>query len=673
MPLRRRFLPPLVIFLAFVGAADAADQQTIGELLKREIIGSTLPLAEMQRYCEARVPRMKPFATTAEWEAEAGRLRAAVLEKVVYRGEAARWRDAPTKVQWLQTIPGGPGYRIKKLRYEALPGMWIPALLYEPEKLAGKVPVVMNVHGHSGSIGKAELPQQIRCINQAKRGILAMNVDWLGMGQLSSAGFGHLQMNQLDLCGTSGLAPFYLSLKRGLDVLLALEHADPGRVAVTGLSGGGWQTIVISALDTRVKLSAPVAGYSSFRNRAVQPADMGDSEQMPNDLGTVADYTHLTALRAPRPTLLIYNSKDNCCFVASEALPPLIAAVRPFFRLYGQEDALRWHVNDVPGTHNYEIDNRQAFYRALGDFFYPGDKAFDAKEIPCPGETKTREQLLVDLPARNEDFNSLALALAKNLPREPELPKDKPSALMWQEAKRAALREIVKAKDFEVVPIKFASQQRADLKVTSWKFQIGGAWTVPAVELVEGTPGQTAVLIADSGRAAAAADAAGLLAAGYRVIVADPLNLGESSLQQGWLFCLFLAAVGDRPLGLQASQVAAIARWAAAEYHAPVAVAGVGQRCCVAALVAADLEPKAIAQVQLHRSLGSLKELIEQNVAFNAGGGQELFCFGLLESLDIKHLAALAAPRPVIFQGAGDRTKSETADLAAWRRLFGSG
>jgi hypothetical protein len=299
-------------------------------------------------------------------------------------------------------------------------------------------------------------------------------------------------------------------------------------------------------------------------------------------------------------------------------------------------------------------------------------KTFVPKEIPCAAETKTREQLQVELPAKNENFNSLALALAKNLPREPELPKDKPSALRWQEAKRAALGEIVKAKQFDVAPIKFASQEKAGLKVTSWKFQMGGVWTVPAVELAEGTPGQTAVLIADGGRAAAAADVTGLLAAGYRVIAADPLNLGESSLQNGWLFCLFLAAVGDRPLGLQTSQVVAIARWADAEYHAPVTVAGVGRRCCVAALVAADLEPKAIGQVRLRGSLGSLKELIEQNVAFNDAGGQELFCFGLLESLDIKRLAALAAPRPAIFLEPSDRTKTETADLAAWRRLFGS-
>src|SRR5262249_49094346 len=145
--------------------------------------------------------------------------RAAVLDKVVYRGEAAAWRDAQTKVEWQDTIKGGPGYRIKKLRYEALPGLWIPALLYEPEKLAGKVPVVPNVNGHDGN-RKAGKHKPNRCIHLAKRGMLALNVEWLGMGQLPTAGYNPACMTQLDLCGTSGLAPFYLNMKRGLDVLL---------------------------------------------------------------------------------------------------------------------------------------------------------------------------------------------------------------------------------------------------------------------------------------------------------------------------------------------------------------------------------------------------------------------------------------------------------------------
>ena len=129
--------------------------------------------------------------------------------------------------------------------------------------------------------------------------MLALNLEWIGMGQLHTDGFGHYRMNQIDLCGTSGIATHYLAMKRGIDILLSHKHADAKRVAVTGLSGGGWQTIFISALDTRVTLSNPVAGYSSFRTRARHFSDLGDSEQTPVDLGITADYAQLTAMRAP--------------------------------------------------------------------------------------------------------------------------------------------------------------------------------------------------------------------------------------------------------------------------------------------------------------------------------------------------------------------------------------
>ena len=156
--------------------------------------------------------------------------------------------------------------------------------------------------------------------------MLALNLEWLGMGQLQGDGFSHNRMNQLDLCGTSGLAVFYLAMQRGLDILVDHPHADVERVAMAGLSGGGWQTILLSSLDRRVTLANPVAGYSSFKTRVEFFSDLGDSEQTPTDLAMIADYAHLTALRAPRPTLLTYNAKDECCFLADHALQPLLDA-----------------------------------------------------------------------------------------------------------------------------------------------------------------------------------------------------------------------------------------------------------------------------------------------------------------------------------------------------------
>lgn len=640
-------------------------------LLSREIIGQALPLAEVQAFCEARVPLMPKVSTVAEWEAQASRIRAGMFDRVVFCGEAAKWRDAPTKVEWLDTIPGGPGYRIKKLRYEALPGLWIPAVLYEPEKLSGKVPVILNVNGHVGGPGKAYVPKQIRCINQAKRGMLALNVEWVGMGQLATPGFYHYRANQLDLCGTSGVAVHYLGMSRAIDLLLSLPHADPARLAVTGLSGGGWQTIFISGLDPCVTLANPVAGYSSFRTRARYLSDLGDSEQTPNDMATVADYCHLTAMRAPRPTLLTNNSKDDCCFASGHALPPLLEAARPIFRLYGKEHALRFHINDVPGTHNYEIDNRQAFYRMLGEFFYPDSKDFDPKEIPCDGEVKTQQELEVPLPQKNEDFHTLALGLSRALPRDPHLPTEKAAAQAWQKLRRVRLSGVTRASVYDVKAIRFAEQEQEGIKATFWKLSMGGAWTVPAVELVQGNAKKTVVLVADGGRAAAEAEVARLLSDGYRVVAIDPFYFGESRISShDFLFALLVAAVGERPLGIQASQVAAACRWSAAEHKAgPVHLVALGPRSSTFALVAAALEEQAIGSVELHQPLTSLKEVIQKSDTVEQK--PELFCFGLLEAMDIKQIAALVAPRPVRFQNADAEAKKALAGLDDFYRVLG--
>ena len=652
-------------------STQAVEQKALQALLDRPIVGPDLPLQEVQEYCQARVPRMPQVGSVAEWETTANQLRAQVLDRIVYRGRTAKqWRDAKTRVEWLDTIQGGPGYRIKKLRFEILPGMWTVALLYEPEKLSGKVPVILNVNGHSAE-GKQYQPKQLRCINQAKRGMLALNVEWLGMGQLHTDGFYHYRMNQLDLCGASGLAPFFLSMKRSIDILLSLENADPERLAVTGLSGGGWQTITISSLDTRVKLSTPVAGYSSFLTRAVHLSDLGDSEQTPNDLATLVDYTHLTAMMAPRPTLLIYNKADNCCFASPHALQPLLDAAEPIFGLYGKQNALKSHVNEDPGTHNYEVDNRQAFYRMLGEFFYPGDNSFNAVEIPSEDEIKTAEELFIKLPDPNQDFNTLAKSLAESLPRDGALPGEKKAALDWQRKRRATLGKIVHFNDCAVSKMEHDSEEKDGLNTIFWKLDVDGIWTLPAVELAGKEPTGTVLLIADGGRKSTAARAGKLLEEGRRVVAVDLSDQGEMVLKRNMLFPLLVAAVGERPLGVQASQLAAVSRWLANDRGVgPVTVTAVGPRATTIALVTAAMEEKAIAQVELHDALGSLKELIERNLGVH--NGAELFCFGLLEAFDIKQIAALAAPRPVAFAAPSDRAKKELADLEGWYTLLGS-
>ena len=671
MPHLIRMLASFGLILATGTAARGGTKEDLHELLSRPILKPEQSLTDVQNFCAGRIPPLPQPGSVADWEKIAGALREQTLQNTVYRGEAAGWRNAPLKVDWQEAIPGGPGYRIRKLRYEAVPGMWIPALLYEPDRLAAKNPVFLNVNGHD-PIGKATEYKQIRCINQAKRGIIALNVEWFGMGQLRTGGFSHGRMNQLDLCGTSGLAPFYLAMKRGLDVLLAHENADPTRVGVAGLSGGGWQTIVISALDTRVTLANPVAGYSSFITRGKNFSDLGDSEQTPVDLATTADYSHLTALMAPRATLLTYNLNDNCCFKADHALPPLLAAARPFFQLYGKHDNLRYHVNAEPGDHNFHRENREALYRMIGLHFFGGDRNFDATEIAPEKEIKTADELQVELPENNADFHTLAVSIAQRLPRDAALPDKADAAGSWQSNQRTLLLDIVRKVPSSDAQAEVVGEGNKEaLKATHWRLKLDSDWTVPVVELTRGEPKETTILVADEGRAAAAEAVLKLLDAGQRVLAVDPFYFGEAKLgQRDYLFGLLVSAVGERPLAVQAGQLAAVARWSAGQHQSgPVTLVAHGPRTSLIALVAAAVEEKGIAAVELNGSMGSLKEILEQNR--DVSTAPELFTFGLLERFDIRTIAALVAPRPVTFVSGSDRVKEEMDGLKEFYKRLG--
>ena len=658
MKLFCRSLAVLTVCLP-AASVPAAEEFSVSDVLSRRLIDSERPQQEAAGFIRSRLVPMPAVRSAAEWQAYASALRERLLSEVVFRGsQAAGWSDASARVEWADTIPGGPGYHIRKLRYEVLPGMWVPALLYEPNDLSGRVPVILNVNGHDRAGGKAADYKQIRCINQAKRGMIALNVEWLGMGQLQAPGFDHYRMNQIDLCGESGLAPFYLAMSRGLDLLLNHPHADPERVAVTGLSGGGWQTIVISALDERVRFCNPVAGYSDFATRTQFPSDLGDSEQTPCDFAAIADYSHLTAMMAPRPILLTMNAEDGCCFRAEHALPPLLEAAMPVYRLYGQTDRLRSHVNLQPGDHNFEKDNRQALYRALHDFFFPKDPAFPRTEIACRSELKTPDELHVPLPEDNLDFHRLALRLSEQI-RRPLPSAD--GLTVWQTQRRSALRKVVRLPRDETLAVTHSSLTTSIATIRWQWMRIEGSWTVPAVEITtpQSDPRRLAIVFSDQGRAACVFDTTILLSAGYRVLAVDPFGLGESKIgDRDFLWALLVSSVGERPLGIQAGQILSLARRAREEQGAAeISLIADGPRSSLIALIAGAAAPETIDRVEVRGSWGSLKELIEENRG--ASEFPEAFCFGLLATADIVDLAAMILPRPVIFHEPSPRVRQD--------------
>jgi hypothetical protein len=225
---------------------------------------------------------------------------------------------------------------------------------------------------------------------------------------------------------------------------------------------------------------------------------------------------------------------------------------------------------------------------------------------------RSAEELNVKVPEDNLDFHAIAVQLSRELPRRNGPP----------------LADLVRARTYSVKAAETAKTEADGLLIRHWRLHMDNDWTVPAVEISRGGTGSPVILIGDEGRAALAQQAERLLSEGRRVVAVDPFYFGESKIaKRDFLFALLVSSVGDRPLGIQASQIAAVARW----LKAPASVEAFGPRSSLIAAVAASLDPKAIASVNKHGGFASLKQVIEQNMA--ADKAPELFCFGLLESM----------------------------------------
>ncbi|MBI1346588.1 isochorismatase family protein [bacterium] len=613
----------------------SAVAEQIAAALTQPILLPEQSMKEVQRFTRSRVSLPPKMTDAQEWTHWAEAKRQETLEKVVFRGPAADWRDTPGKVEELETLEAGPGYQIRKLRLEVLPDMWIPALLYVPQNISGKVPVFLNVNGHD-SAGKAADYKQARCIHLARQGVMSLNLEWFGMGQLGTAGFSHARMNQLDLCGASGVAPFFLSMSRGIDYLLSLEQADETRVGVAGLSGGGWQTIFFSSLDPRVTLCNPVAGYSSFLTRIDNYTDLGDSEQTPTDLGSVADYATLTTLLAPRAALLTFNEKDQCCFASGHALAPLQEAATPVYDLLGVPQRLRTHVNSDPGTHNFLLDNRQALYCMLRDQWFDGDESrFATIEQPLQDEIQSRETLSVPLPTVNLDFHAVATHLAQSLPEVTPKPTVASETLAWRQELAQRLQGVVRPITGAITANEVQQTTRDGLTTTQWQLQIGQDWTIPATEFARADSQKLALVISDDGRKSTEARIEQLLQEGHRVLAVDLFYFGECAMpHHAYLWALMVATVAERPLGVQTGQLQAVAQWWQ-QRHAVQTLELItdGPRSSAIGLIMQGLQPTMNYRVTEHRPLESLKQVIAESRTYDQC--PELFCFGLLRAVDL--------------------------------------
>jgi Acetyl xylan esterase (AXE1) len=632
-----KVLLPVLLALLLPAMRGQTTAASVRAALKPPLQNEQVTAAQLRRYVVRRVPKLVVPSSAKEWTAEARRLRRKALE-VAFHGWPQEWIDAPPVFEDLGLVPAGKGYRLRKLRYQIVPGFEGTALLYEPEVWQGKIPAILDVNGHEAE-GKALEYIQKRCINQARQGMLALNLEWIGMGELADAENVHWNESYLDLAGANGLGLFYLAMRRGLDYLWAHPGVDQGRVGITGLSGGGWQSIVLGALDERITAALPDAGYRSVKS--VGGVEMlGDNEQSATNLISVLDYAHLTAMRAPRPTLLIYNENDNCCFRAPRMKPFLYDAVRPVFALYGAADRFGWYENTDPGDHNYQLDNRLHSY----EFFA---KAFGlpvpAGESPADAYIKTGQELAVGLPKDNLTILTLARQFAGRIRREPA------------PAQGSARTQLGQTVCYRPVELEFAwpveNGWGAGMKTVGYRFDFADGLSADGARMRTVTTTDQApwtLVLDDNGKSAASGAISERLNRGEQVLAMDVLFTGDAAPPKYYypVYDRMLATVGERSLGMEAAQLTRVAQWLRSQSgHAQGRLEVTGIRSQAVALVAAAMEPDLFSEVVVRQGLHSWSEIFAKPVRYQ--DAPELFCLDLYKYFDLDGVAALASPTRV--------------------------
>ena len=628
-------------------AGFAQDQTPVASALQATVQTPEVTYFQLQSYLMKRIVTPHAPARPEQWSASGQKLRQHILEDIIYHGWPQSWVQAPPHFEQIAVIETGKGYRLRKLRYEIVPGFTSTAILYEPEVMQGKVPAILNVIGHEPD-GNAVEYEQKRCINFARRGILALSLSWIGFGEMAQPGNAHDYTAQLDLVGTSAVGFFYLSMRRGLDLLTALPQADPARLGVTGLSGGGWQTLFLGSLDERVAVAVEVAGFGSQQSNLIRPEDTNEVEESPSDFTVDEDYPFLVALRAPRPTLLIHNAEDDCCFRADLVKPYIYEQIKPFFKLYGAESALGWHENRDPGTHNYQLDNREQAYEFFTEHFH---LPVTPEEIVSDAEIRTAQELAVGLPANNLTVAALAKQLGSQIVR-PAIPEAKAERASWLKGQREQLKSVVRYKPVTVENAwRMANTKDLGVHTLSYRFDFDNGLSATGIWLaaISSQPGApVTVVLNDKGYKASETMVTARLNRGEQVLALDTILNGATMPKESnsSVWPMMLVTDGDRPLGLEVAQLLATSKWLQnTTGQQTIRLETEGIRSQMVGLVAASLEPGLFSTVVSNDVLESLGELLNGPLLFRTA--PDLYCLDLYKYFDIDRLAAAAAPTTI--------------------------
>jgi len=313
-----------------------------------------------------------------------------------------------------------------------------------------------------------------------------------------------------------------------------------------------------------------------------------------------------------------------------------------------------WHENTDPGTHNYQLDNRQQSYAFFDKFF---NLAVSDREIPVDAEIRSFDELAVGFPS-NLTVLGVAKKLAEGIRREP-VPSDSSQIEAWFAQQRAKLEKVVRYHSVQVESAwKITSTKNNGVEALSYRYELNdglsatGIW-LKAIATADDAP--ATIVLNDDGKKATAVEVSSRINRGEQVVALDLLFAGDETPENPSPadyapseYAMLLTSTGERPIGLQAAQLIALAHLLgkSSKTH-KVRLEITGMRSQVIALIASAIEPELFSEVAIRHGIKSLGHLLDAPIEYRKA--PTLFCLDLYKEFDLDRLAVLAAPAKVTY------------------------
>ncbi|MFG0262031.1 MAG: acetylxylan esterase [Novipirellula sp. JB048] len=592
---------------------------------------------------------------------------------------AAELRDAIGLSPWPEKTPLNvqvtgraerDGYTIENIAFESFPGFYVTANLYRPTGIEGPMPAIVVTAGHAMEDGKNYDLYRTAQLGLVRQGFAVLAYDPVGQGERRLPGNAHTVSYPALLVGHTNLRYMLWDSIRALDYLETRADVDPKRIGIAGNSGGGLNTMYAMPVESRF---AAGASFCCLCSNEAWIKD-GGNHCICNHLPGIArnmEQFQFVGLVAPRPFLAGNGQQDPIFPIAGTR--DTIRRAQQIYGLYDSADRVALH--DVPAGHGWSKPLREAGYGWFNRFLQDRGDGSPVAEPEIALDPKDSKDLLVfkegKFPADAKSYIDLIREEANRLVQGyQEVPSDAAGYAGWSENLRRQLWETLGGKpvEFEASPKDHGTFQWQGHRVKRLSIPTERDLEVPALLIQpERAPAPSPLVIvldADGKKAAMESATVGrLLAESFAVLALDVRALGEGEVKANQ--CASNAIVLGRPLlAQQAWDVIATARTLAAQEElGKVAVYGRGSTGLIAILATALSDE--IDAVVTERTLGSFVDAIADPLP------QPMWAYApnLLKVADLSQLAALCAPRPLLWANPLDGT-GESMPEANGKPLF---